>query len=98
MSFNRENVIWHSETKGWCRGFFAVSWVDPRPDADPEWDVEYDESRFDWVSTGHQSEEQAHRSWNGANPGGYSVETRPVWTERLDKMAADFLASVGRQG
>ena len=70
MSFNRENVVWESKDGRWNRGFYEVVWTDP--DGDPEWDVEYG-SDFEWVSTGHMTEERAERSWDGANPGGHYV-------------------------
>lgn len=90
MSFHRENIIWQSKNGTWNRGFFTVAWVDY--DGDPEWDVEYDFDSFEWVSTGHPSEEAAHRSWNGANPGGYDYRPYEAETakgcDRYDEMAA----------
>lgn len=71
MSFNRDNVVWQSSDGTWNRGFYWVSWVDS--EGDPEWDVEYDYSRLEWVSTGHSTEEAARTSWDGANPGGYTI-------------------------
>jgi hypothetical protein len=75
MSFNRENVTWQSEDGTWNLGFLEVVWVGE----DPEWDVEYGDG-FDWVSTGHSSQEAAYAAWDGANPGGgwvvaYTPET-----------------------
>jgi len=89
MSFNRENVIWQSPDGTWSRGFYEVVWTDP--EGDPEWDVEYG-SDFEWVSTGHPTEEAAHDSWDGSNPGGswtqtYSPESASECA-RLDEKAA----------
>ena len=59
---------------------------------DPEWDVEYDYSRFESVSTGHPDERTAHDSWQGANPGGYTVyhyADSPDMCEQYDAMAAE---------
>jgi hypothetical protein len=92
MSFHRENTIWQSSDGTWNRGFYWVSWVDS--EGDPEWDVEYDYSRLEWVSTSHSTEEAAHASWDGANPGGYDMfvasdgPDSAAACERLDKMAA----------
>lgn len=73
MSFNRENVIWQSADGTWNRGFYTVhdtgDWGD---DYDPEWDVEYDTSSFEWVATGLATEQGAIDVWDGANPGGWS--------------------------
>lgn len=94
MSFNRENVTWQSANGTWSRGFFRVidtgDWGSV--DYDPEWDVDYDMSHFDWVSTGHPDEWSAHESWDGANPGGgQSLPYDPAdsaATSRFDEMAA----------
>jgi len=91
MSFNRENIIWQSPDGTWNRGFFAVSWVDPSPDADPEWDVEYDYDDFEWLATGLGSEDAAWKSWKGANPGGYNLADQPQQVDRLEKIKARVL-------
>ena len=87
MSFNRENVVWQSEDGTWNRGFYEVVWTGD----DPEWDVEYG-SDFEWVSTGHATEEAACNSWDGANPGGHwSVDYTPETAAecaRYDEKAA----------
>lgn len=71
VSFSRENVTWQSKDGRWNLGFFETTWVGSESDGyDPEWDVEYDFSKFEWVSTGHATEQAAHDSWDGANPGG----------------------------
>lgn len=98
MSFHRENVIWQSKNGLWSRGFFAVAWTDY--DGDPEWDVEYDWDHFNWASTGHTTEDRAHQSWDGANPGGAIVVT---WSEETadecasyDRMAKEAIRNPGR--
>ncbi|MCU1137032.1 hypothetical protein [Stenotrophomonas maltophilia] len=91
MSFNRENVIWPSRDGTWSIGFYACY---VRPDAeDHEWDVDYDFDRFEWVSTGHPTEDKASEAWDGANPGGSTI-VREVGleTDALDAMAAKFIA------
>jgi hypothetical protein len=87
MSFHRENVIWQSPNGTWSRGFYDFFYTGD----DPEWDVEYDMTVFNWCSTGHATEDEAHASWNGANPGGYHFypykgETNSIAKE-LDLMA-----------
>lgn len=106
MSFNRENVTWQSKDGTWNLGFFKV--IEPwsyDDNYDPEWDVEYDFSVFEWVSTGHHTMDAATQSWPGANPGGsslyhyYPVPADDEWgpgpghpdsCERYDKMAATY--------
>lgn len=93
MSVNRENVTWVSRDWTWNLGFFEcidIGDYDDPDDYDYEWDVEYDTSRFEWVSTGHASEEAADQSWDGANPGGTTVYSEPsAATDAFDKMAAE---------
>lgn len=84
MSVNRENLIWQSPDSTWSRGFFTCiprSWSEDGGEPDPEWDVDYEMDSFEWVSTGHPTEEAAARSWDGANPGGH-------WTHRYTDGAA----------
>lgn len=75
MSKNHENVVWQSKDKTWSIGFYEVfpAGFDLPEDYDPEWDVEYDYSRFMFASTGHATEEQAIASWNGPNPGSHTI-------------------------
>lgn len=89
MSFNRENVIWESENGTWNRGFYTVHdrWSDD-DDFDPEWDVDYDFSSFEWVSTGHPTADAAHASWDGANPGGYSLMTQSTAADACKELDA----------
>lgn len=95
MSFHRENIVWQSLGGTWNRGFFTVSHIDSGPDADPEWDVEYDMNSFSWVSTGHRTAEAAWDSWNGANPGGGWEVTRAEKTaeecDGYDAMAKRYV-------
>ena len=94
MSFNRENIIWQSKNGTWSLGFFTVAWVDDGPDADPEWDVEYDFGSFEWVSTGHVTDDSAYRAWDGANPGGYDLlpwsTAHAAEAEKYDAMAKAY--------
>lgn len=91
MSVHRENITWKSRNGTWNRGFYDFTYNDHDEDFDPEWDVEYDYDRFNWVSTGHATQEAADRAWNGANPGSGNVIDEPsAETDRLDAMAAAF--------
>jgi len=83
MSFNRENVIWESKDGTWNRGFYEAFSVGE----DPEWDVEYNYQEFSWVTVGLLSEELAHQSWRGANPGGYELYHYSTKCDELDAMA-----------
>ena len=86
MSFYRENVVWESADGTWNRGFYYAR----QTGADPEWDVEYDYSTFEWVSCGHPDPEAARRSWTGANPGGHETieySVNPNECDRLDVMS-----------
>jgi hypothetical protein len=86
VSVNRENVIWKSRDGKWYRAFYDYYNVGDTfsDDWDFEWDVEYTDD-FNWVSGPHPSLEAAHRSWDGANPGGYSHYDEPCdATDRLD--------------
>lgn len=87
MSFHRENVLWQSRNGTWNLGFYECH-EDGGEDSDPEWDVEYDFSRFDWVSTGHPTQKAARESWKGSNPGGGTLYEEPCdETDALDTMA-----------
>ncbi|KQO98820.1 hypothetical protein [Leifsonia sp. Leaf264] len=90
MSFNRENVIWQSPDGTWNRGFYTANTHDAYDDEDydPEWDVDYEWSSFQWVSTGHPSQEAAHDAWRGSNPGGHNVVYDTLEISGLDDMAA----------
>lgn len=90
MSFNRENVLWQSADGTWSRGFYVChvrNYGEDEEDIDPEWDVDYDYDRFNWVSVGHTSEQAAEDSWSGGNCG--SPDSAPANdAERLDDLAA----------
>lgn len=95
MSCNRENIIWQSRDGTWNRAFYECYPVGDRndPDWDYEWDVEYTDE-FDWVSVGHSTEDGAHASWDGSNPGGYNLYAEPSeFTDALDAKAAAFRAA-----
>ncbi len=90
MSRHRENVIWKGRDGTWSRGFFECY---PTGGDDPEWDVEYDYSRFDWCSCGHATEDDAQAAWHGANPGGCTIHSEPdADTDEFDRMAARYFA------
>lgn len=84
MSFNRENVVWESKDGTWNRGFYEVASLG----LDSEWDVEYNYDEFSWVSIGHPSEDAAHQSWQGANPGGYNLYSYSTECDKFDTMAS----------
>lgn len=92
MSCNRENVTWQSKDGTWNRAFWSYYSVnEDDEDWDYEWDVEY-EDYFNWVSTGHATQESAYQSWDGANPGGshiYTYDKDPTHCDKLDALAAD---------
>ena len=88
MSFHRENVVWKSSNGSWGIGFFESIVIGD----DPEWDVDYNYNEFEWVSTGHPTQEHAHRAWTGSNPGASTVYDAPSeQTEQFDDMARRFL-------
>jgi hypothetical protein len=92
MSVNRENVIWQSRDGTWNRGFYDFYHTSHPGDEDfdPEWDVEYDYSRFNWVSTGHSTQQEANDAWRGANPGCSEVYSEPsAETDKLDALAKE---------
>lgn len=97
MSFNRDNVEWQSADGTWNLGFFEVVWEGDEADGeDPEWDVEYDMTAFEWVTTGHRSQQAARNAWRGANPGGsievpHSADTATE-TATYDRMASALRA------
>jgi hypothetical protein len=89
MSVHRENITWVSRDGTWNRGFYDYYNVNTESDDfDFEWDVEYDYSRFNWVSTGHATQEEADAAWDGSNPGCGEVISEPsVATDKLDALA-----------
>ncbi len=102
MSFNRENVIWQSKDGRWNRGFFTVHdnwWDGDSDDYDPEWDVEYDTTSFEWVATGFVEEQGAVDAWDGANPGGWTTcvyRGNADACNRYDRMAQELKQRTGR--
>lgn len=100
MSFNRENVIWQSRDGSWNRGFYTVHSSAGGGDDeyyDPEWDVEYDYGSFEWVSTGHLTQEKAWDSWDGANPGGADMRVPGDGNDAEDVELLDDLAYIHQQ-
>jgi hypothetical protein len=100
MSKNRENVIWQSEDGTWNRGFYDFYYInEDDDDFDDEWDVEYTDD-FGWVSLGHATEEAAYESWDGCNPGGYTVMAftpeNAKWIAECERKAAEHISSGGK--
>lgn len=103
MSFHRANVTWQSPDGSWNIGFWTVLEPDPEDDEDydAEWDVEYGDD-FEWVTTGHPSEDSAWRTVNQhrPNPGSSYVcsLTNSSDAERaeLEDLAASCAARVPR--
>lgn len=101
MSYNHENVVWQSADGTWNRGFFAEDYLTCGGDEDEcgdethEWCREFDQSRFEWVSVGHATADDAYRSWTGSNPGSSTQVTYDPsnphaveWVEDYEDMAA----------
>ena len=60
MSRNREHVTWQAPDGTWSIGFWDYEPGDTSdPDYDPEWDVEYSDDRFWFLSTSHPTPEAA---------------------------------------
>ena len=93
MSLHRENIIWPTRDGTWSIGFYDFTSESWKEDFDYEWDVEYDFSKFNWVSTGHQSSEAAQNAWTGPNPGMHEeipkYQGHAKECKALDKMAAE---------
>lgn len=63
MSWNHESVAWQSKDKTWSIGFYPATFTGSEADGDdPEWDVDYDYNRFEWVSTGHATSDAASKA------------------------------------
>ena len=99
MSVNRKHVVWQSKNGLWNIGFWDYYNInEDDEDFDYEWDVEYYDDEFNWVSRGHATSDKAEDSWDGANPGGaddiveYSDQTAAE-CEKLDALAEKFLGS-----
>lgn len=94
MSFNRENVTWQNADGTWNMAFYLVTWEGLEDEGyDPEWDVEYDYSKFESYgyarrcATEDAAYEEATR--NRPNPSGSYVVPRPgneAECERYDAM------------
>ena len=85
MSLNRKNIIWQSANLTWSRGFYEVLWTGE----DYEWDVEYGPN-FEWVSTGHPTQNEAYDAWDGCGSGSYN--TLPYTTGNPETTTLDALA------
>ena len=70
MSLYRKNITWQNVDGTWNRGFYDYRIIGE----DGERDVVYLDY-FNWLRQGLPSEEAAHKSWQGANPGSTSVAT-----------------------
>lgn len=93
MSTNRENVIWKTRDGTWSIGFYDFYYTGDSSDEDfdHEWDVEYDFGRFNWVSTGHPTQESAMNAWHGSNPGCHEIVEEPsAETDALDALVKAF--------
>lgn len=98
MSVHRENVTWQSKDGKWNIGFW--DFYDTKdcsdPDYDYEWDVEYHNDRFWFVSQGHSTPEAAYEAYcrYHANPGGTLIV--PYFEEdvaKYEEYAANFRAA-----
>lgn len=88
MSFSRENVIWKSADGCWYIGFFECFVTGD----DPEWDVDYNFSNFQWASGPHKTEQEAEDAWHGANPGMHMIISNPGQeTAEYDQMFKNYL-------
>lgn len=72
MSYYHANVVWQSSDGTWSRGFYTDMGAGGCDCGDEthEWCREFDSSSFQWVSTGHPTEDAAYKAWDGSNPGG----------------------------
>jgi hypothetical protein len=103
MSKNRENVTWQAPDGTWSIGFFAFAFTKDTSDEDfdYEWDVEYDDDRFWFLSTGHPTEDapMEHYCRLESNPGGGEIvrpsEDGAEAIARYEQMAAAFKAAHG---
>lgn len=105
MSVPHDNVVWQSADGTWNRGFYLADRWYPDDGGEPE--VEFRHDEFEWVSTGHRTEQAAADSWRGANPGSRDTvpqpttgEERAYWgdeVERLDDLAAKLWADPSRR-
>lgn len=112
VSYYAANVVWQSADGTWSIGFHPMEgcngecYDEDGGDETHEWCREADESRFDWVSVGHPTQDAAIRSWHGANPGthdvyaytpGYDpashVDDTRSWAADFDDMAARLYES-----
>ncbi len=93
MSCNRENITWQSADQKWNIGFYTYYNIGDNSDEDfdYEWDVEYEDDSFWWVSTGHATPRDAYRAYclDNANPGTTTVlqyKGNSALVKKLDKM------------
>jgi hypothetical protein len=98
MSFNRKNIVWQSHDGTWNRAFYEPYYInEDSQNFCPEDDVDY-HNRFDWVSTGHATADDAVNAWDGANPGGhwtigYGDPEYNAMCDELDALAITFRES-----
>ncbi|MFH8294992.1 hypothetical protein [Streptomyces sp. NPDC018059] len=100
MSKHRENVTWQAPDGTWSIGFFAFTYTKDTADEDfdDEWDVEYHDDRFWFLSTGHPNPDAPmdHYCTLEPNPGGGDGDAHdPEEVARYEQMAADFKATHG---
>lgn len=90
MSWNREAVAWQSKDKTWTIGFYPSSFYGNEADGDdPEWDVEYDYNRFEWVSRGHLTERAATQAGYD-NFGNFGSPDLYPWRKEFSTEIAQF--------
>lgn len=81
-------VLWQSADQSWNFGLYTkldqALWHRPADPAmwDDNTDAEFDETTFEWVSTGHATSDDALRAWTGPSPGGFQ------YTRHIPQVAA----------
>lgn len=70
MSLNREAAYWKAPDGTWSLGFWWFEFTgDPADDdCDTEWDVEYSDGRFWFLTTGHNTLSAAMKAYRKDHP------------------------------
>lgn len=94
MSLYRRVVVWETTEGTWSVGAYAFETLTEGPYNDgeefnPEWDVEYDETRFWFAGTGYPTEDEACEAYEAeeGNPTTYEDCWAAGDVERFDAMA-----------
>ena len=94
MSLYRRVVTWETAEGTWSMGAYEFETLTEGPynngeEFNPEWDVEYDETRFWFAGTGYPTEEEACAAYEEAegNPTTYEGPCADGDVERFDAMA-----------